>query len=96
MSCTKTHVKKGATVPVIAGNHTGATGAILQVPPGKGRVPVKGVRMIKKHQRRNTQYPEGGIIEREGPIHISNVRKVETAKPAKAARKTSTRKPKEA
>jgi large subunit ribosomal protein L24 len=89
MSRIKTHVRKGDTVEVIAGNHKGATGTILQVLPEKGQVLVEGVRMIKRHQRRNAQYPEGGIIEKEGPIHISNVRKVEPAKPAKkkAARK---------
>ena len=88
MSRIKTHVKKGDTVVVIAGNHKGATGTVLQVLPDKEQVLVEGVRMIKKHQKRNAQYPEGGIIEREGPIHLSNVKKVEVAaKPAKAAKK---------
>lgn len=84
MSRIKTHVKKGDTVEVIAGNHRGATGTVLQVLPEKGQVLVEGVRMIKRHQRRSQDYPEGGIIEREGPIHISNVRKVEATATARS------------
>jgi large subunit ribosomal protein L24 len=90
MSRVKTHVKKGDTVKVIAGNHKGATGTVLQVLPEKAQVLVEGVRMIKKHQKRNQEFPEGGIIEKEGPIHISNVKKVDAAELApkkKAARK---------
>lgn len=70
----KTHVKKNDEVVVISGNHKGETGKVLQVFPDKGQVLVEGVRMIKKHARRSQDRPEGGIIEREGPIHISNVK----------------------
>lgn len=70
----KTHVKKGDEVEVICGNHRGATGKVLQVLPAKKQVLVEGVRIIKRHQRRSQDQPEGGIVEREGPIHISNVR----------------------
>ena len=90
MSRVKTHVKKGDTVQVIAGNHKGATGSVLQVIPEKDQVLVEGIRMIKKHQKRNQEFPEGGIIEKEGPIHISNVKKMDAAQLApkkKAARK---------
>ncbi len=72
----KTHVKKNDEVVVISGAHKGASGKILQVYPEKGHVLVEGVRMIKKHARRTQDRPEGGIIEREGPIHISNVKLV--------------------
>ena len=72
----KTHVRKGDNVEVIAGNHKGAAGEILQVYPAKQQVLVEGVRMIKKHTRRSQDRPDGGIIEKEGPIHISNVKKV--------------------
>lgn len=91
MSRIKTHVKKGDTVQVIAGNHKGSTGAILQVLPEKNQVVIEGVRMIKKHQKRSQAFPEGGIIEREGPIHISNVKLAEAPAPAKkkAAKKKS-------
>lgn len=70
----KTHVKKDDEVIVISGNHKGETGRILQVLPEKGHVIIEGVRMIKRHTKPNQLNPEGGIIEREGPIHISNVK----------------------
>tara|TARA_R110002096_G_scaffold18401_8_gene62691 strand:+ start:126 stop:368 length:243 start_codon:yes stop_codon:yes gene_type:complete len=70
----KTHVKKSDDVVVISGNHKGESGKVLQVFPEKGHVLVEGVRMIKKHARRTQDRPDGGIIEKEGPIHISNVK----------------------
>ena len=79
MSNAKTHVRKGDTVEVISGNHKGSTGTILQVFPEKNQVLVEGVRMIKKHAKRTQDRPDGGIIEREGPIHISNVKLVSKA-----------------
>ena len=75
----KTHVKKGDEVVVISGNHKGASGRVLQVFPEKGHVLVEGVRMIKKHARRSQDRPEGGIVELEGPIHISNVKLVSSS-----------------
>jgi len=86
MSQTKFHVKKGDSVVVISGNHKGSTGKVLQVLPKKQQVLVEGVRMIKKHQRKSQDNPQGAIIEREGPIHVSNVKLVEkTEKPKKKA-----------
>jgi large subunit ribosomal protein L24 len=79
MSKTKFHVKRGDTVQVISGNHRGSSGRILQVLPEKGHVVIEGVRLVKKHQRKTQDNPTGAIIEREGPIHISNVKLVETA-----------------
>ncbi|MBU6301647.1 MAG: 50S ribosomal protein L24 [Verrucomicrobia bacterium] len=73
----KTHVAKNDDVEVISGNHRGATGKVLQVFPAKQQVIVEGVRMIKKHARKSQEHPEGAIIEREGPIHISNVRRLD-------------------
>jgi large subunit ribosomal protein L24 len=70
----KTHVKKGDEVEVISGNHKGESGVILQVFPEKQQVIIEGVRMIKKHVKRSQDNPEGAIVEREGPIHISNVK----------------------
>lgn len=72
----KAHVKKNDEVVVISGNHKGETGKVLQVFPEKGHVLVEGVRIIKKHARRTQDRPDGGIIEKEGPIHISNVKLV--------------------
>ena len=72
----KTHVKKNDEVFVFSGNHMGSTGRVLQVFPEKQQVIVEGVRLIKKHSKRSQDRPDGGIIEREGPIHISNVKLV--------------------
>lgn len=71
------HVKKGDEVVVIAGAEKGKRGKIIQVSPQSQRVLVEGVRMIKRHTRKNQQYPQGAIVEREGPIHVSNVMKAE-------------------
>lgn len=67
------HVKKGDEVVVIAGAEKGKRGKIIKIESNKQRVIVEGVRMIKKHMRKNQQQPQGAIIEREGTIHISNV-----------------------
>jgi large subunit ribosomal protein L24 len=74
------HVKKGDEVQVISGNHRGARGKILQVLPKKQQVLIEGVRLIKKSVRKSQDNPNGAIVTREGPIHISNVKIVE-AKP---------------
>jgi large subunit ribosomal protein L24 len=79
MSTPKFHVKRGDTVQVISGNHRGSSGKILRVLPEKAQVIIEGVRLIKKHQRKTQDNPSGAIIQREGPIHISNVRIVERA-----------------
>ena len=73
----KTHVHAGDTVRVISGNHRGSEGKVLQVIRAKNQVVIEGVRMIKKHVRRSQEQPNGAIIEREGPIHISNVKLLE-------------------
>ena len=84
MNRIKHHVKKGDQVEVISGNFRGSSGRILAVYPGKQRVLVEGVRIIKKHLRKSQDNPSGKIAEREGPIHISNVKLIEnTEKPAK-------------
>lgn len=80
MSRAKTHVHRDDMVEVISGNHKGSIGRVLQVITSKNQVLVEGVRMIKKHARKSQDRPEGGIIEREGPIHISNVKRVESKK----------------
>ncbi len=77
MNRIKHHVKKGDHVEVISGNFRGSSGKILQVLPKKNRVLIEGVRLIKKHLRKSQDNPSGSIAEREGPIHISNVKLVE-------------------
>ena len=92
MSRMKFHVKKGDEVEVISGNFKGSTGKILEVLPAKHRVLVEGVRIIKKHLRKSEDNPQGKIAEREGPIHISNVKLIEK----RAEKKTKTKPKKEA
>ena len=95
MNRLKFHVKKGDNVEVISGNFRGSSGQILQVLPRKQRVLIAGVRMIKRHLRKSQENPQGKIAEREGPIHISNVRVIEKAeKKTKAAKKEKTKKEK--
>ena len=78
------HVKKGDNVTVISGNHKGASGKVLAVLSKKQQVLVEGVRIIKKHTRKSQDNPSGAILEREGPIHVSNVKVLEIAEPKKA------------
>ena len=75
----KCHVKKGDEVIVLAGKEKGKRGKIIAVSPKKQRVIVEGAQMIKRHTRKSQEHPQGAIIEREGTIHISNVKKVEAA-----------------
>jgi large subunit ribosomal protein L24 len=86
MNRNKCHVKKGDHVEVISGNFRGSSGKILAVFPGKQRVLVEGVRIIKKHLRKSQDNPSGKIAEREGPVHISNVRLLEREKPEKGGK----------
>lgn len=67
------HIAKNDKVIVIAGNNRGRTGEVLKVFPEKQRVIVKGVNMVKRHQRPSQKNPQGGIVEKEAPIHVSNV-----------------------
>ncbi len=69
----KLHVRKGDNVRVIAGNEKGKEGKILRVYRDKQRVIVEGVNMRVKHMKPNATYPQGGRVEREMPIEISNV-----------------------
>jgi len=90
----KFHVKKGDNVEVISGNFKGSSGKVLEILPRKQQVLVEGVRIIKKHLRKSQDNPQGKIAEREGPIHISNVKLLETEK--KSDKKTKTKPKKEA
>ena len=91
MNRSRFHVKKGDLVKVISGNHLGAEGKILAVLPRKQQVLIEGVRIIKRHQKKSQEHPQGIIAQREGPVHISNVKRVE--QDAKApAKKTKTKK----
>jgi large subunit ribosomal protein L24 len=76
------HVKKGDIVVAISGDDAagGKSGKVLRVIPEKGRAIVEGLNFVKKHMRKSQDNPEGGIIEKEGTIALSNLRVVEVAK----------------
>ena len=69
----KIKIKTGDNVKVITGNHKGSEGKVLKIVSEKNRLIVEGVNMVKKHMRPNAQNPQGGIIEKEAFLHISNV-----------------------
>ena len=73
MATAKTHVKKDDMVKIIAGKEKGKTGKVLRVFPAKGRVVVEGLNVVKRHTRPSQMNPEGGIVEKEAALSISNV-----------------------
>lgn len=75
----KFRVKVGDRVEVISGDWVDVQGTVTQVDRVRGLVVVDGVNIKTRHMRPSQRYPEGGIVEREAPIHISNVRVVEEA-----------------
>ncbi len=85
----KTHVKKGETVEVIAGRDKGKRGKILHVLKSQNRVIVEKINMMKRHTKPSQTNQQGGIIEREGKIHISNVMPVDpkSGKPSRVRRR---------
>ena len=70
----KLHVKKNDLVLVLSGKDRGKRGVILDVIPEKSRAIVEGVNMIKRHMRPSQQMPQGGVVEKEGTIHVSNLK----------------------
>lgn len=71
------HVRSGDKVVVISGKDKGKTGTVLTAMPRKDRVVVEGINIVKKHQKPSQMNPEGGILEVEAPIHVSNVMHVD-------------------
>ena len=69
----KLHIKKGDTVYVNAGDDIGATGRVLMVLVSEGRAIAEGVNMVSKHTKPNAKAPQGGIVKKEAPIHLSNL-----------------------
>lgn len=70
---TKLKIKSGDTVRVIAGDHKGSEGKVLKVLSDKNKAIVEGVNMVKKHTKPSAQSPQGGIVEKEAAIQISNI-----------------------
>ena len=84
----KLHIKKGDNVMVIAGNDRGKQGRVLSVDVEKQRAIVEGVNLVKKHTRSNADNPKGGIIEQEAPVHVSNLKVIDSkGNPTRVGRK---------
>ena len=77
------HIRKGDMVIVTAGNDRGVTGEVLRVIPKTDRVVVQGINVRSKHLKPSQASPQGGIVRREMPIHISNVSPVVDGKPTR-------------
>ena len=81
-------IKKGDNVQVTTGNDTGKTGRVIKVYLDKDRVVVEGVNIMKKHARPTQDNPQGGIMEKEASIHISNIMLVVGGKPTRVGFKS--------
>lgn len=83
----KLHIKKGDMVYVLAGEDRGTTGRVLKVEASKERAIVEGVNMITKATKPTAQHPQGGLIKKEAPIHISNLSLIDpkSGKPTRIA-----------
>ena len=83
----KMHIKKGDTVYVLAGEDKGKTGRVLAVQREQDRAIVEGVNMVTKATKPSAQHPQGGLVKKEAPIHISNLNLVDpkTGKPTRIA-----------
>ena len=73
----KFKIKTGDTVKVIAGDHKGSEGKVLQIIKDKDRVLVEGVNLVSKHTKPSAQSPQGGIVKKEASLHVSNLLLVE-------------------
>lgn len=84
-------IKKDDMVVVISGRNKGERGRVLRVMPSEGRLVVEGVNRVKRHQRPTPKMPQGGILEREAPIHVSKVMLLDTKadKPSRIRAKTT-------
>ena len=76
-------IKKGDTVQIISGNDVGKSGRVIKVFPLKEKIIVEGLNMVKKHARPTQENPQGGIMEKEAAIHISNVMFVSGSQPTR-------------
>jgi len=68
------NVRKNDTVTVVSGNPLGKQGKVLKIFPAKGRLIIEGVNIVKRHSRASQKNPQGGIVQKEAPIHLSNVK----------------------
>lgn len=98
MSKPSFHIAKGDTVEVTTGQHKGASGTVIRIIGSKSQALVEGVRMITKAVKPTQANQEGGLIKKEGPIHVSNLKvtaaKASSKKPAKAEKAAPAKKAK--
>ena len=80
-------IKKGDTVQIITGNDVGKSGRVIKVFPIKEKIIVEGLNMVKKHARPTQENPQGGIMEKEAAVHISNVMILSGGKPTRVGYK---------
>lgn len=85
----KLHIKVGDTVKIISGESNGQEGKILTIDRKKNRATVEGVNLIKKHEKPSAANPEGGIVEKESSIHISNIMIVSDGDASRIGRKAN-------
>ena len=88
----KLHIKKGDMVYVIAGDNRGQQGKVLSVDAAKNRAIVEGVNICKKATKPSAQNPQGGLVEQEAPIHVSNLLPIDpkSGKPSRIGRRVGT------
>jgi large subunit ribosomal protein L24 len=85
---TKLNIRKGDTVMVIAGDSRGQQGKVLRVDTDKYKAIVEGVNMVSKHTKPNAKSPQGGIVKKEAPVHLSNLKIVDNSgKPTRIGRR---------
>ncbi len=85
----KLHIKRGDTVYVNSGENKGQQGRVLEVLRKDNKAIVEGINMVSKHTKPNAQYPQGGIIKKEAPVHLSNLMLVDatTGEPTRIGRR---------
>ena len=84
---TKIHIKKGDNIAVITGDSKGKQGRVLEIDVEKERAIVEGVNLISKHTKPNAKSPQGGIVKKEAPIHVSNLMLIDASgKPSRKAK----------
>ncbi|NND16053.1 MAG: 50S ribosomal protein L24 [Eudoraea sp.] len=69
----KLKIKTGDTVRIIAGDHKGSEGKVILVDKKKNKAIVEGINMVSKHEKPSAKNPQGGIVQKEAPIHVSNL-----------------------
>lgn len=87
----KIHIKKGDTVMVITGESKGQKGRVLEVKRDKEKALVEGVNLVSKHTKPNAKSPQGGILKKEAPVHLSNLMLIDptSGKPTRVGRRLS-------